>query len=108
MKVEESAPPSTASPTLSKTERSRVAGRRGRIWIDLDNSPHVPLFAPIIEELERRNYSVVVTARDCFQVRELDELFRLNYKLIGQISGMNKISKIERLYIRDLRMLFLT
>src|SRR5437660_9341837 len=105
MKVEESAPPSTASATVSKTERSRVAGRRGRIWIDLDNSPHVPLFAPIIEELERRSYSVVVTARDCFQVRELADLFRLNYKLIGQHSGKNTIRKIAGLCFRALRLI---
>jgi uncharacterized protein len=25
-----------------------------RIWIDLDNTPHVPFFKPIIRELEQR------------------------------------------------------
>jgi len=25
-----------------------------KLWIDLDNSPHVPLFAPIVRELESR------------------------------------------------------
>ena len=49
--------------------RRPPARAKGKIWIDLDNSPHVPFFAPIIEELQKRGYSVVVTARDCFQVR---------------------------------------
>ena len=35
-----------------------------KIWIDLDNTPHVPFFEPILEELQARNYPVLVTARD--------------------------------------------
>ena len=34
------------------------------IWIDLDNSPHVPLFIPIVKELELRSQKVIITARD--------------------------------------------
>jgi hypothetical protein len=34
------------------------------IWIDLDNSPHVPLFAPIIKHFREHGVSVLVTARD--------------------------------------------
>ena len=26
----------------------------GKIWVDLDNTPHVPFFKPIIRELEKR------------------------------------------------------
>ena len=57
------------------------------IWIDLDNSPHVPFFAPIIDELQQRDYSVVLTARDCFQVRGLIDLYRLKCKIVGHHSG---------------------
>jgi uncharacterized protein len=78
---------------------------RGKIWIDLDNSPHVPFFAPIIDELEKRGYSLVLTARDCSQVRELADLFRLNYKLIGRHSGKNKIRKVAGLFLRALQLL---
>jgi hypothetical protein len=39
-----------------------------KIWIDIDNTPHVPFFIPIIRELEKRGHSVVVTASDAFQV----------------------------------------
>ena len=35
-----------------------------KIWIDLDNSPHVPLFLPIIAELRKRQFDVVITARE--------------------------------------------
>jgi predicted glycosyltransferase len=51
-----------------------------KVWIDLENSPHVPFFKPIIEELERRGYSVLVTARDCFQVCELADLLCAPYR----------------------------
>ena len=77
----------------------------GRIWIDLDNSPHVPFFAPIVEELEKRGYSVVVTARDCFQVRELADLHHLNYRLIGHHSGKNKLKKMAGLLFRALHLI---
>jgi predicted glycosyltransferase len=72
----------------------------------LDNSPHVPFFAPIIDELEKRNYSVVITARDCFQVRELADLFHLQYKLIGRHSGKNKIRKMAGVFARAVELMF--
>jgi predicted glycosyltransferase len=34
------------------------------IWIDLSNSPHPLLFAPIARELEKRGHRISVTARD--------------------------------------------
>lgn len=89
-----------AGRTLTKTERSPAVRSKGKIWIDLDNSPHVPFFAPIIEELQKRNHSIVVTARDCFQVRELADLFHLNYKLVGRHSGKSKIRKVAGLCLR--------
>ncbi|HWZ77452.1 MAG TPA: DUF354 domain-containing protein [Candidatus Sulfotelmatobacter sp.] len=81
-----------------------MAAKR-KIWIDLDNSPHVPFFVPIIEELQKRNYSVLVTARDCFQVRELADLFQLNHKLIGRHSGKSKIHKVAGLCVRALQLI---
>ncbi|MBN1479177.1 DUF354 domain-containing protein [candidate division KSB1 bacterium] len=40
-----------------------------KIWIDLDNSPHVPFFSPITAELQRRGYKLVLTARNAYQVK---------------------------------------
>ena len=105
MKLEDPAQALAVSLTPAETERWRAAAAKGKIWIDLDNSPHVPFFAPIVEELEKRGYSVVLTARDCFQVRELADLFHLNYKLIGRHSGKNKIRKMAGLCFRSLHLI---
>jgi predicted glycosyltransferase len=81
---------------------ARSGGKK--IWIDLDNSPHVPFFAPIIEELERRGYTVLVTARDCFQVCELADLLGLRYRRIGRHYGKNKFLKLAGLGLRALQL----
>lgn len=72
---------------------SHAPSRGRRVWIDLDNTPHIPFFAPIIAELERRGYSVSLTARDCFQVCALADLFRFRYRRIGRHYGKHFIMK---------------
>ena len=104
MKGTERTPALGASPTPTMKGSGQATPKKGKVWIDLDNSPHVPFFVPIIEELEKRNYSLVITARDCFQVRELCDLYHLNYKLIGRHSGKNKIRKLAGLCFRALRL----
>ena len=59
----------------------------------MDNSPHVPFFIPIMEELEKRGHSVFFTTRDCFQVCSLADYYRLNHKRIGKHYGANKFLK---------------
>jgi uncharacterized protein len=76
-----------------------------KIWIDLDNTPHVPFFKPIIRELEKQGYSVVLTARDAFQVCELANLVGLSYKKIGKHYGKNPILKVIGLCWRSLQFL---
>ncbi|MBW1929146.1 MAG: DUF354 domain-containing protein [Deltaproteobacteria bacterium] len=71
-----------------------------RIWIDLDNSPHVPFFRPIIEELEALGHEVILTARDCFQVCELADYFNMAYKKVGRHYGKNKILKVAGTLVR--------
>ena len=83
---------------------SHSAIRTKRIWVDLDNSPHVPFFAPIIAELERRGYSVIVTARDAYQVWELADFFQLTYRPIGRHYGRHKILKVLGTCIRGLQL----
>jgi predicted glycosyltransferase len=70
------------------------------IWIDLDNSPHVPFFKPIIEELEKRHYKVFLTARDCSQTCGLADLHKLAYRRIGRHYGKNRIMKVIGTIIR--------
>src|SRR5687767_13648929 len=68
--------------------------RPQKIWIDLDNSPHVPFFLPIVQELERAGHAVVLTTRDCFQVSSLADYHGLQYKQIGKHYGANKLLKV--------------
>lgn len=64
-----------------------------KIWIDLDNSPHVPFFFPIIGELRKLGYNVFVTVRDCFQVCGLANYYHLNYTRIGRHYGKHLLLK---------------
>lgn len=75
-----------------------------KVWIDLENSPHVPFFKPIIEELEKRGHSVLLTARDCFQVCDLADLLGLQYERIGRHYGKHTIAKLTGLGIRVLQL----
>ena len=78
---------------------------KGKIWIDLDNSPHVPLFTPIVKELGKRGYSVMLTARDCFQVCALADLHSLPYRRIGRHYGKHKLLKGFGLVFRALQLM---
>jgi predicted glycosyltransferase len=64
------------------------------IWIDLDNTPHVPFFIPIKKELENRGCRVVLSARDAFQVCELATQNGLEYKKVGRHFGKYVIMKL--------------
>src|SRR5208282_4820990 len=79
-------------------------GWSAKIWIDLDNSPHVPFFAPIIEELEHSGHSILLTARDCFQVCDLADLFNLSYRRVGRHYGKNPLWKLSGLCWRSLQL----
>ena len=74
------------------------------IWVDLDNSPHVPFFKPIIKELEKRGYAINITARDCFQTCSLADLLGVPYQRIGHHYGKHKIMKGLGLLYRAMQM----
>lgn len=76
-----------------------------RIWIDLDNTPHVPFFVPVIEELERRGHQVVLTARNAFQTCELADRMGLSYARIGRHHGKNPVMKVAGLLWRSAQLL---
>jgi uncharacterized protein len=79
--------------------------KKKTIWIDLDNTPHVVFFKPIIKELESRGYHIVVSARDCFQVCGLADLMKVNYTRIGKHYGKHKLLKGAGLIIRALQLI---
>jgi predicted glycosyltransferase len=67
------------------------------IWIDLDNSPHVPLFVPIIRHYRKLGVEVVLTARDHAQTIELLKLHGLTgtYRVVGRHYGKSKANKVR-------------
>ena len=75
------------------------------IWIDLDNSPHIPFFYPIIKELQSRGYKVVITVRDYAQAIGLADLMKLDYLPLGKHYGKNVVLKGLGLVIRAFQIL---
>ena len=102
----EDRPITTAAPAPRAEEirTPKETVRRAKIWFDLDNTPHVPLFEPIIEELKARGFPVMVSARDAFQVCELADKKGLEYKRIGHHYGKNRILKIWGMVYRAMQM----
>lgn len=72
------------------------------VWIDVDNSPHVPLFAPIIADYRARGVEVILTARNHSQTIELLEKagFGGTFEIVGKHYGKSKINKIAGLLVR--------
>ena len=91
-------------PAVPRSESGKPAASK-TIWIDFDNSPHVPFFLPIIAELERRGYRVLLTARDAYQVCELVEFFHLQTKVIGGHWGKNRFLKVFGTGLRTAQLL---
>ena len=93
-----------AESTAEVEYRKPVCGQTHKIWIDLDNSPHVPFFVPIIGELKRRGYEVLLTSRDNAQVIDLLKSKGLKCKAYGRHYGKNKALKILGLGGRALQL----
>lgn len=74
------------------------------ILIDLDNSPHVPFFLPLICEMERQGHEVTITARDCFQTCGLLDRAGRDYETIGRHYGRRSVSKALGLLARSFQL----
>lgn len=92
--------PATLSEGALPTSIAASTRIPNKIWIDLDNSPHVPFFVPIIQELENRGHTVFVTARNFAQVTELATLKNLRCRTIGRHYGKNTLLKLLGIAIR--------
>jgi uncharacterized protein len=55
-----------------------------RVWIDIDNAPHVQIFRPIIRRLEEKGAEVQVTARDRTYVPDLLRAASIEHTIIGR------------------------
>src|SRR4051794_30068786 len=58
-----------------------------RVWIDLTNSPHLLVMAPVIDVLRSRGAEVQVTARDFAQTVGLCERMGIEHTVIGRHRG---------------------
>ena len=83
---------------------SKRNGAKPRIWIDLDNTPHVVFFEPIIDELRARGFPLTITARDAFQVCELADQKKISYVKIGRHYGKNRFLKVAGVVYRAVQL----
>jgi uncharacterized protein len=95
---------SDLNPAVPASSRHPTTTRR-KIWIDLDNTPHVPFFKPIIETLTARDYPTLVTARDAYQVCELADKLGVAHLRVGRHYGKHRIAKLVGLFLRSLQLL---
>ena len=68
-----------------------------RLWIDLSNSPHPLLFAPVVARLRDEGHSVLLTARDNAQTVELARARWPEVEVIGDSSPRGLIAKATTL-----------
>ena len=72
-----------------------------RVWIDLANSPHVPLFRPIVRALRERGDEVVLTARDHAQTLALANAVWPEVVVIGGESPAGRVRKAGSILARS-------
>lgn len=73
-----------------------------RIAIDLTNSPHVPVFAPIVRRLQASGHDVVLTARRFAQTVELAHMHGLDVHVIGSHGGATRLGKARAAAVRTI------
>lgn len=71
-----------------------------RVWIDLSNSPHPLLFAPVARHLEQLGHEVGITARDNAQTVELTLERWPHAAIIGGPSPRSRSKKVETMLAR--------
>jgi uncharacterized protein len=64
-----------------------------RVWVDLSNSPHVPLLHPIVQRLEEEGHDVVLSARDHAQTLELARQHWPDIEVVGSATPIGRVRK---------------
>ncbi len=90
--------PDAAATWPVKTGEGEEGG--AKIWIDLENTPHIPFFRPILRELRKQGHQVVLTARDGYQTCEMAGFHSMDYQRIGRHYGKNLLAKVAGLGVR--------
>ncbi|MGH2856199.1 MAG: DUF354 domain-containing protein [Solirubrobacteraceae bacterium] len=76
-----------------------------RVWVDLTNSPHVLVLAPVIQRLRARGHEVQVTARDFAQTLALCDRLGVAHTAIGRHRGAGLRDKAVGLASRSARLI---
>ncbi|HTK69344.1 MAG TPA: DUF354 domain-containing protein [Candidatus Eisenbacteria bacterium] len=75
-------------------------GGRLKVWIDVDNAPHVQFFRPVIRRLHELGADVHVTARDRTYVPQLLHSFGIRHTVIGHGRPESTMAKARVLAAR--------
>ena len=76
-----------------------------KIWVDLENTPHIPFFRPIIRELRKQGHQVVLTARDGYQTCQMADFHSMDFQQVGRHYGRHLPAKAWGLVIRSAQLL---
>jgi predicted glycosyltransferase len=71
-----------------------------KVWVDIDNAPHVQIFRPIVESLRSSGAEVEVTARDRTFVPQLLDAAGIAHTVIGRGQPRDAFSKIAAIASR--------
>lgn len=77
----------------ARTGCALISAALVKIWIDLSNSPHALLFAPIARRLEELGHTIFVTARDNAQTVELGQKYWPDLTTVGGESPGGRAAK---------------
>jgi len=77
-----------------------------KIWVDIANSPQVLFMSPIIAELHRRGYELVITTRQHSETVSLADYYGFSHTVIGAHGGGTLIGKVVAIVIRALRLIW--
>ncbi|MFN8121642.1 MAG: DUF354 domain-containing protein [Thermoleophilia bacterium] len=87
--------------TIGTEPAGGPAGRPLSIWVDLTNSPHVVIFAPLIARMRARGHEVTVTARDFAQTLGLLERYGIEHRVFGAHGGAGRAGKARAMASRS-------
>jgi predicted glycosyltransferase len=77
-----------------------------KIWVDIATPPQVLFLRPIMEELERRGYELVITTRRATETIALADAYHLSHTVIGAHGGETFIGKGIAIIVRSLRLIW--
>ncbi len=75
-----------------------------KVWVDLTNSPHVLVLAPVIRRLQQQGHEVEVTARDFAQTLQLCDRLGVGHYAIGRHRGASRADKAVGFADRSLQL----